>query len=78
MAVNPFNRAGPRVYREFFGTPQGLQILDDLDRQAGNSVFVRGGIEGERETCYRAGKRAIVDHIRMMMNARDDEVIQDE
>ncbi len=74
MAENPFDRASPEVYRLIFDNPQGQQIIADLERQAGYTTYGRGGLEGDRETCFRAGKRALVDHIKMMMRANSEDM----
>lgn len=43
--------------------PGGAQILAELVRRFGVEPYVRGGHEADRETCYRAGQRAVIDYI---------------
>jgi len=49
--------------RVFEGLPEGAQVLDDLVSRFGKSPYVPGGQEGERASCYNAGKRAVLDFI---------------
>lgn len=49
--------------RVFEGHHEGVLILDDLTRRFGGALFVKGGEEGRRETDYRLGRRAVLDHI---------------
>ncbi|WP_368913492.1 hypothetical protein [Mixta calida] len=57
-----------RIFEEM---PGGPQVLDDLTRRYGRSVYVPGGAEGDRETCYRAGQRSVLDFILMQINRAD-------
>lgn len=54
-----------RVFEEMAGGPQ---ILEELTKRFGRPVFVPGGPEGDRETCYRAGQRSVLDFILMQVN----------
>lgn len=54
-----------RVFEEMAGGPQ---ILEELTRRFGQPVFVKGGQEGDRETCYRAGQRSVLDFILLQVN----------
>ncbi len=61
-------RAQPDDYRIVFESPAGALVLDDLVRRFAGAVYVRGGQEGERETCFRLGARSTVDHILGQIN----------
>lgn len=49
--------------RVFEGHHEGALVLEDLIRRFGGALFVKGGEEGRRETDYRLGRRAVLDHI---------------
>lgn len=49
-----------RVFENF---PEGKLVLEDLVRRFGRDPYVPGGHEGERASCYNAGKRAVLDFI---------------
>jgi hypothetical protein len=49
--------------RVFEGHHEGALILEDLIARFGGALFVKGGEEGRRETDYRLGRRAVLDHI---------------
>ena len=49
-----------RVFENF---PEGKLVLEDLVRRFARSPYVAGGPEGERASCYNAGKRAVLDFI---------------
>ncbi|HDS1149910.1 TPA: hypothetical protein QDZ66_000625 [Pluralibacter gergoviae] len=57
-----------RVFEEMAGGPQ---VLDELTRRFGRAAYVPGGAEGDRETCYRAGQRSVLDFILMQINRAD-------
>ena len=57
-----------RIFEEMPGGPQGL---DELTRRFGREAYVKGGTEGDRETCYRAGQRSVLDFILMQINKAD-------
>ncbi|WP_186206897.1 hypothetical protein [Burkholderia gladioli] len=61
-------RAQPDDYRIVFESPAGALVLDDLVRRFTGSAYVRGGQEGERETCFRLGRRDVVEHILGQIN----------
>lgn len=52
----------------FEQTPGGREVLDQLVKQFGRSVFVKGGLEGDRETAFRAGQRSVLDYILTQIN----------
>ena len=54
--------------RVFEGHHEGALILEDLTRKFGGALFVKGGEEGRRETDYRLGRRALLDHIISQIN----------
>ncbi|WP_225760232.1 hypothetical protein [Leclercia sp. Marseille-Q4284] len=63
------SRLTPRDFKHIFEeAPGGLQILDHLIVRFGGAAYVKGGHEADRETCYRAGQRAVVDYILAMIN----------
>lgn len=62
----------PEDYRRIFEEmPGGPQVLDELTRRFGREAYVKGGTEGDRETCYRAGQRSVLDFILMQINKAD-------
>ena len=59
----------PRDFIHVFQeAPGGAQILEHLILRFGGAPYVKGGHEADRETCYRAGQRAVVDYILAMIN----------
>ena len=59
----------PRDFKHVFEeTAGGSQILDHLILRFGGAAYVKGGLEADRETCYRAGQRAVVDYLIAMIN----------
>ena len=59
----------PRDFKHVFEeAPGGSQILEHLILRFGGAAYVKGGHEADRETCYRAGQRAVVDYIIAMVN----------
>jgi hypothetical protein len=61
--------ATPEDYRVVFEmSPIGNAVLEDLVARFSGKVYVPGGLEGERETCFRSGKREVVEHILRMIN----------
>lgn len=62
-------KATPDDYKiAFQDTKAGELVLEDLLARFAKKVFVKGGHEGDRETCYRAGMRDVVEHIVTMIN----------
>ncbi|WP_102602538.1 hypothetical protein [Citrobacter freundii complex sp. CFNIH2] len=57
-----------RVFEEM---PGGQQVLEALTRRFGREAYVSGGTEGDRETCYRAGQRSVLDFILREINKAD-------
>lgn len=68
----------PAAYaRVFEGHHEGAVILEDLTRRFGGSLWVRGGLEAQRETDRNLGKRAVLDFILNQINranGADDEL----
>lgn len=65
--------ADPAMYaRVFEGHAEGALVLDDLTRRFGGALFAKGGEEGRRETDYRLGRRAVLDHILGQINQAHD------
>lgn len=52
----------------FEGNPRGARVLEDLMARFGGVIYVKGGLEGDRETCYRAGSRRVLDHVLAQIN----------
>lgn len=62
-------KATPEMYaRVFDGLPEGSVILENLVARFGRNPYVPGGLEGDRETCRRAGNREVVDFIVRQIN----------
>ncbi len=54
----------PDVYaRVFEAHAEGRLVLDDLTARFGGSIYVNGGLEGDRQTCFNAGRRSVLDFI---------------
>lgn len=73
-------QAEPADYKRIFEEmPGGSQVLDELTRRFGREAYVKGGTEGDRETCYRAGQRSVLDFILMQINKADgvDDDVED-
>ena len=65
-------QVSPADYKRIFEEmPGGSQVLEDLARRYGREAYVKGGTEGDRETCYRAGQRSVLDFILMQINRAD-------
>lgn len=57
-------RASPSDYSAVFeASPQGVLVLEDLLNKFYSSVYVRGGLEAQRETDFRCGRRAVIEFI---------------
>ncbi|MDQ4328274.1 Bbp19 family protein [Klebsiella michiganensis] len=62
----------PEDYRRIFEEmPGGPQVMEELTRRFVREAYVKGGTEGDRETCYRAGQRSVLDFILMQINKAD-------
>lgn len=60
----------PVVYlRVFEQHAEGALILEELVAKFGANPYVRGGLEGDRETAYRAGRNAVVNFILSRINS---------
>lgn len=65
-------KATPDDFKRIFeDMPGGAQVLAELVRRFGRSVWVRGGHDGDRETCFRAGQRSVLDFILLQINRAD-------
>lgn len=65
-------KVSPADYKRVFEEmPGGAEVLDDITRRFGREAYVKGGTEGDRETCYRAGQRSVLDFILMQINRAD-------
>lgn len=59
----------PDDYKRLFEEmPGGPQVLGALTKRFGHASYVRGGQEADRETCYRAGQRAVLDFILLQID----------
>lgn len=59
----------PEAYaRVFENHPDGKAVLEDLVARFGRSIYVKGGPEGDRETCKNAGNREVLDFIISRIN----------
>lgn len=58
------NKATPEAYaRVFENHADGRVILEDLTARFGGGIYVKGGLEGDRQTCFNAGRRSVLDFI---------------
>lgn len=56
----------------------GASLLEDLITRFGGNPYVPGGLESQRETDYRAGRKAVVDFIvRRINQAAGHETVTD-
>ncbi len=61
--------ATPEEYKAIFEDDRrGAALLDDLTARFARSVYVKGGHEADRETCYRAGMRDVIEFIVSQIN----------
>ena len=59
----------PQDYKAIFeDDKRGAALLDDLTRRFAGKVYVKGGLEADRETCYNAGKRDVIEFIVTQIN----------
>ncbi|AQG98581.1 hypothetical protein A9R05_06840 [Burkholderia sp. KK1] len=58
----------PQDYQILFESPAGQLILEDLTQRFCGRVYVPGGQDGERETCFRSGRREVVEFILRQIN----------
>ncbi|ECS0511138.1 hypothetical protein F2U49_14825 [Salmonella enterica] len=62
-------QTGPEDYKRLFEeTAGGPEILDGLVRRFGGRVYVRGGHDADRQTCFNAGQRAVLDFILLQID----------
>ena len=68
----------PQDYYTLFEChPIGQDILDDLVSVFGGSSYVRGGQDADRETCFRAGRKHVVDHILIQISKANQQNLND-
>ena len=54
----------PEAYaRVFENHAEGRLIIEDLTARFGGGIYVKGGLEGDRQTCFNAGRRSVLDFI---------------
>lgn len=62
--MNDQGQAPPEAYaRVFENHAEGRLILEDLTARFGGGIYVKGGLEGDRQTCFNAGRRSVLDFI---------------
>ncbi|EKC1096756.1 hypothetical protein OOM74_000015 [Salmonella enterica] len=62
-------QTGPEDYKRLFEeTAGGPEILDGLVRRFGGRVYVSGGHDADRQTCFNAGQRAVLDFILLQID----------
>jgi hypothetical protein len=62
-------RATPDDYKLVFeDSLAGQAVLEDLIARFGGAPYVKGGHEGDRETCFRAGKLEVVNFVVAQIN----------
>lgn len=64
-------RATPQDYQHLFelSGSVGERVLTDLMRRfSTQSTYVKGGHEAERESCFRAGQRSVIERIINQIN----------
>jgi len=60
--------ATPAEYALLFESKAGELVLEDLVNRFAGSTYVRGGLEAQRETDFRSGKRDVVEFILRQIN----------
>ena len=61
------------TYRNLFDLDvNGVRVLEHLTQIFCKSTYVRGGQEAERESCFRAGERSVVEFIIKQINRAND------
>ena len=61
------------TYRNLFDLDvNGVRVLEHLTTLFCKSTYVRGGQEAERESCFRAGERSVVEFIIKQINRAND------
>lgn len=61
------------TYRNLFDiNVNGVRVLEHLTSIFCKSTYVRGGQEAERESCFRAGERSVVEFIIKQINRAND------
>ena len=56
-------------YAVLFESPAGQAVLEDLVSRFCGKCYVQGGLEAQRETDFRSGKREVVEHILRQINS---------
>lgn len=63
------NVPSPLDYKAIFEDDRrGAALLEDLTRRFAGKVYVKGGHEADRQTCYNAGQRDVVEFIVSQIN----------
>lgn len=59
----------PEQYKAIFEDDlRGAALFDDLYRRFATKVYVKGGHEADRQTCYNAGQRDVIEFIVSQIN----------
>lgn len=59
----------PALYKAIFeDDKRGAALLEDLTNRFARKVYVKGGHEADRETCYNAGMRDVIEWIVIQIN----------
>lgn len=62
-------KATPDEYRAAFEfSKSGALVLEDLVSRFCGNTYVRGGLDAQRETDFRSGKREVVEFILKQIN----------
>lgn len=62
-------RLHPTFYRDVFELdPRGAQVLEELIAIFGGNPYVKGGVEGARQTDFNAGRNAPIHYILNRIN----------
>ncbi len=63
----------PETYRNLFDLDiNGMRVLEHLAATFCKSIYVRGGHEADRESCFRAGQNNVVEFIIKQINRAND------
>lgn len=61
------------TYRNLFDLDiNGMRVLEHLAATFGKSIYVRGGHEADRESCFRAGQNDVLQFILKQINRAND------
>jgi len=55
----------------------GAAIFEQMTARFANKVYVKGGLEADRQTCYNAGQRDVIEFIVKQINRAHGVVNED-